>query len=114
MLLIIENKDDPTDPIAEETDGGAELVYIPVIKAPAESDAAQLGMKCVVDRMSYDFRADGTESESTPQHAENLMPLFLKELGHTGKRPEYLSAPAEIALFGAEPEKERVKFFARG
>ncbi len=64
MLLIIENKDDPTDPIAEETDGDAELVYIPVITAPTESDAAQLEIKCVLDRMSYDFRANGTESES--------------------------------------------------
>lgn len=114
MLLIIENKDDPTDPIAEETDGGAELVYIPVIKAPTESDATQRGMKCILDRMSYDFRSTSAEEDFTPQHAENLMPLFLKELGRTGKRPEYLSAPVETALFGAAPEKERVKFFARG
>jgi hypothetical protein len=113
MLLIIDNKDDPTNPIAEETDGSPELVYIPVVTAPVENDAQQTSRKLVLDRMCYEFRKGETGESPSPQRAEKLVPLFLKALGRTGRRPEYLSASAGN-VFGTEPEENRARLYVRG
>lgn len=114
MLLIIEDKDDPTGQIAEETQGGQEFVYIPVIRAPTESDMRQTKIKCALDRMRYDSRKNEPDERPSPQRAEKLIPLYLRALGRTGKRPAYLSDPAGTAVFGAEPESGAVKLCARG
>jgi hypothetical protein len=113
MLLIIENKDDPTEPIAEETEGGSELVYIPVIMAPAESDARKRAMSSVLDRMSYELREKRTDPPPI-RNAEKLLPLFLEALGRTGRQPEYLSTPAEKTVFGEKPKDGYVPLYARG
>ena len=113
MLLIIENRDDPTEPIAAETEGGSELVYIPVVTAPAESDDRKRAVTSAADRLRYELR----ESGAVPPDAhctEKLVPLFLKALGRTGKRPVYLSPPAEQSVFGAEPRPGGARLYARG
>ncbi len=114
MLLIIENRDDPTDPIAEETEGGSELVYVAAVTAPAKGDAKLLRMECTVARACYELRTTEAEGRPSPQRAGVLMPLFLKALGRLGKRPEYLSGETETAVFGAKPEGGRAAFRARG
>ena len=114
MILIIENKDDPAGQIAEESEGDAVFVYIPVITAPTESDALLLKTKCAVDRMCYERRKSETEEPPPSENAQKFMPLFLKAVGHIGRRPEYLSAPVSTALFGAEPENGHVGLCARG
>lgn len=114
MILIIEDKDDPTGQIAEETDGGSELVYIPVITAPTESDARRLKTQCVLDRMSYELRKNEAGEVSVSQNTQNLMPLFLKAVGQIGRRPEYLSSSVSAALFGAEPEDGYSRLYTRG
>lgn len=114
MLLVIENKDDPTGQIAAELDdtGGAELAYIPVITVRLGCDEKQARLKCAVDRMSYKHRNHLAEDAPTPQMSEKLVPLFLKALCHIGERPSYLS-PSAMKDLGDEPEGHK-KLYARG
>ena len=115
MILIIEDKDDPTGQIVEETEGGTEFVYIPVIMVPAGNDAKQLRTKCTLDRICYKLRKDKAGECPSPQQAGRLLvPLFLKALCHTGRRPEYLSGVAEISVFGTQPENGQTGFCTRG
>lgn len=108
MLLIIEDKDDPTEPVAEETEGGSELLYIPVVTVRVTEDAEALHRNCALGRMLFDFRSDTDAEQLEPQNAGRLLPLFLRTLDHTGCRPEYVTAAASCI------GEDGTKFSARG
>ena len=91
MLLIIEDKDDPTEPIAEETEDGSELLYIPVIKVPVKGDVQR---DCALDRILFDFHRGEAPQRLEPEQPGRLVPLFLRALGRTGTRPEYITPSA--------------------
>lgn len=88
-------------------------MYIPVITAPAESDARRRETTALVDRMCFELRETREEPQAAPR-TQNLLPLFLRAVSRTGRRPEYLSAPAETTVFGAEPEHGETRLSARG
>lgn len=96
MLLIIENKNDPTGQIAEETEGPADYVYIPVIQVALQGSAQQTNLKYLVDKLCYECRSSPSPAESRP-YAQKLLPLFLKAVAHTGQCPQYLTKTAEEA-----------------
>lgn len=108
MLLIIEDKDDPTEPVAEETEGGSELLYIPVVTVRVTEDAEALQCSCTLGRMLFDLRSDTDAEQLEPQNAGKLLPLFLRTLDHTGRRPEYVTAAASCI------GEDGTKFSARG
>ena len=108
MRLIIEDKDDPTEPVAEETEGGSELLYIPVVTVPVTGDAEALRRDCALGRMLFDFRSGGEAERLEPQKTGRFVPVFLQTLGRTGSRPEYVTSAVPC---GGEDGK---KFCARG
>ncbi|WBY64309.1 MAG: hypothetical protein ACFWUD_04780 [Thermocaproicibacter melissae] len=110
MLLIIEDKNNPTEPLAEETDGGSELVYIPTIFVPVKKDKKTLQAECELDRILYDFRQNKENQSSSPGQCGKLIPLFLKAVSRTGLPPEYIT-PSENFC---PPQEEGRKLCARG
>jgi hypothetical protein len=110
MLLIIENKDNPTEPLAEETDGGSELLYIPTIVVPVTKDKKTLQAECELDRMLYDFRRNEENQPPSPGQRGKLIPLFLKAVSRTGLPPEYVTPSADFC----PPPEEGRKLCARG
>lgn len=61
MLLVIEDKDDPTGSTATELDSfsGPELAYIPVIRTPLERDARQTRSRLETELFRYTWRNGG-------------------------------------------------------
>lgn len=111
MLLIIEDKDNPAEPIAEETDGGCELLYIPAVSAPVREDGKALQADCELDRMLYDFRRNEENMPLSPGRCGRLVPLFLQALGRTGQPPGYVTASE---AFTPPPEETGCRLSARG
>ena len=110
MLLIIEDKDNPAEPIAEETDDDSELLYIPAVTAPVQEDRKTLLADCEIDRMLYDFRRTEEETPLSPGQCGRLVPLFLQALSRTGQPPEYVTASVTIAT----PAETGCRLSARG
>ena len=111
MLLIIENKDDPAGQIAEEAQGPADFAYIPIIQVSFQSDIRKEKLKYFVDRLCYEHRS--SQCLESCQYTQALLPLFLKAVGHTGQRPQYLTAAAE-PVCGIPPMNRSSGFCACG
>lgn len=97
MLLIIENKDDPTGQIAEETDGPTpagyfDYIYVPAIHAPLQGGAERAKLEYFVGRLRYEKRIGAPKGSGQPR--QKLLPLFLKAVGRIGKPPKYITAAA--------------------
>jgi hypothetical protein len=110
MLLIIEDKNNPTEPLAEETDGGSELIYIPTIIVPVAKDRKALQAECELDRILYDFRQNEEERPHSPGQCGKRIPLFLKAVSRTGLPPEYVTPSEDFC----PPSEEGRKLCARG
>ncbi|HCW80817.1 MAG TPA: hypothetical protein DG942_06925 [Ruminococcaceae bacterium] len=100
MLLIIENKDDPTGQIAEETDGPTpagyfDYIYVPAIHAPLQGGAERAKLEYFLGRLRYEKRIGVPKGSGQPR--QKLLPLFLKAVGHIGQRPKYITAAAGAA-----------------
>ncbi|HEX3018403.1 MAG TPA: hypothetical protein VHP31_11215 [Caproicibacter sp.] len=115
MLLIIEDKDNPTGQIAAEmeSEDAAELAYIPVIAVQLGYDAQQVKIKCAIDRMSFEYRKIQSGEPVTAQQSEKLVPVYLKALCHIGKRPAYLS-PSAYKSFVDETAETSVRLYTSG
>jgi hypothetical protein len=111
MLLIIEDKDNPTEPLAEETDGGSELLYIPAVTAPVEKDGKTLQTDCELGRMLYEFRRNEENMPFPPGQYGRLVPLFLRAVSRIGQQPEYITASE---AFAPSPEETGRRLSARG
>ena len=91
MLLIIENKDAPTEPIIEDSGKDAEIVYISSVAVPVENDFQQVKRKNKIDCFCFSRRST---QELEQQQGEKLVPQYLRAVGHIGKIPGYLSPVA--------------------
>lgn len=114
MLLVVEDKDDPTGLIAVEIDdaGGVELAYIPVIAVQLGCDERQAKLKCALERMGFEHRKRLAEKAPSPPMPEKLVALYKKALCHIGERPAYVSPSAFKEL---ETETEvHMKFYSQG
>ncbi len=91
MLLMIENKDAPTEPIIEDSGKDAEIVYISSITVPVENDFQQVQRKNKLDCFCFSRR----DTQKPEQHqSDKLVPQYLRAVGHIGKIPGYLSPAA--------------------
>lgn len=112
MLLVIEDKNDPCGAIAEETEDGIGLAYIPPITVSTDYNFEEAKLESEIYRFCQDQKISGS-TPLTPQQTRNRMPLFLKAVGHIGKRPDYLTPSAEKIAGTLPPEKE-VRLYSRG
>lgn len=94
MLLIIENKDEPTKPIIEDSGKDAEIVYISSVAVPVENDFQQVKRKNMLDCFCFSCRDTQTSEQ---QQSDKLVPQYLRAVGHIGKIPGYLSSAAAKA-----------------
>jgi hypothetical protein len=94
MLLIIENKNAPTEPIIEDSGKNAEILYIRSIAVPVENDFQQVQRKNKLDCFCFSCR--NTQGSEQPQ-GEKLVSQYLRAVGHIGEIPGYLSPVAAKA-----------------
>lgn len=111
MLLIIENKDAPTEPIIENFGKDAEILYISSIAIPVENDFQQVKRKNKLDCFCFSRR--GTQKPEQ-QQKEKLVPQYLRAVGHIGKIPGYLSPVAAKACGFSEEATQTQHFCEKG